>query len=93
VIIGTAIRGRYEQFRVRYGVGQAIDRAQLPRFDLRVHRLAPGASREITIVVRAAADAPLGATFELHVGARPPRHGVSENDAVLIKITNVSTPE
>lgn len=94
-IIGTVLRGlaSAEGFRIRYRIGNKSGRVQSPRFDVRVQDLAPQASRNLEVVVRSLDDTPLGAAFELHVGARPPRHGVPESDAVLIKITNVSTPE
>jgi len=92
-IVGTVIRGSAEGFRIRYRIGNDSGRVQSQRFNARVQDIAPGASRDLRVVVRNLEDTPLGATFELHIGARPPRHGVPESDAVLIKITNVSTPE
>lgn len=62
------------------------------RVSLRVAGVAPGDTRDVHLVVRALDDAPLGSELRLNFYARPPRHGVGENDNVNVEITKTSTP-
>jgi hypothetical protein len=94
-IIGTVLTGRAEDFRIRYRVGSA--ELQTPfskrRFSARVKGLEAGAARDLHIVVQAIKRAPLGSTIRLDIYARPPRHGVPENDTVWIDVTKTSKAE
>lgn len=77
-------------FTVRYLRGRSDVTDRLTDHGLLIRSIAPGATRDLRIVVEADADAPLGAVLQLLIkAAGTPSH---DSDAVKVEVTKVSTP-